>query len=104
LFKSKVLAVFGWLILCGGAVQAQDGKLSLSVEKIMRDPKWIGTAPSNVFWSEDGKKIYFYWNPEGNKSDSLYSVNADGKNIQKVSARERRSLPSQYGSYNKAEN
>ncbi|GAB3199137.1 dipeptidyl aminopeptidase/acylaminoacyl peptidase [Pontibacter aydingkolensis] len=103
LFKRNALALLGWLILCGGALQAQDGKLTLSVEKIMRDPKWIGTSPSNVFWSEDGKKLYFYWNPEGNKSDSLYAVNADGKNIQKVSARERRSLPSQYGSYNRAE-
>lgn len=92
------------LLLLGSAeLQAQNNKLELSVEKIMRDPKWIGTAPSNVFWSEDGKKIYFYWNPEGNRQDSLYSVSADGKNIQKVSAQERRNLPSQRGEYNRAE-
>ncbi|WP_439881260.1 prolyl oligopeptidase family serine peptidase [Pontibacter sp. MBLB2868] len=103
LFKRKALALVGWLMLCGSALHAQDGKLTLSVEKIMRDPKWIGTSPSNIFWSEDGKKIYFYWNPEGNKSDSLYSVSADGKNIRKVSAQERRNLPAQNGEYNKAE-
>ncbi|GHA69344.1 peptidase S9 [Pontibacter akesuensis] len=85
------------------AVQAQEKKLELSVEKIMRDPKWIGTAPSNVFWSEDGKKIYFSWNPDGNREDSLYSVNAEGKNLQKVSPQERRSLPSPRGEYNRAE-
>ncbi|MCC9168167.1 prolyl oligopeptidase family serine peptidase [Pontibacter sp. XAAS-A31] len=89
--------------LCGNILQAQDNKMELSVEKIMRDPKWIGTSPSNIFWSEDGKKIYFSWNPEGNRSDSLYSATADGKNIKKVSPQERRSLPSPYGSYNKAE-
>ncbi|MFD2512922.1 prolyl oligopeptidase family serine peptidase [Pontibacter locisalis] len=103
LFKRKALALVVWVMLCGGALQAQDGKLTLSVDKIMRDPKWIGTSPSNVFWSEDGKKVYFYWNPEGNKSDSLYSVSADGKNIRKVSAQERKNLPSPYGDYNRAE-
>jgi len=36
----------------------------LSVEKIMRDPKWIGVSPSNVFWGEDSKQAYFQWNPE----------------------------------------
>ncbi|MFD2246269.1 prolyl oligopeptidase family serine peptidase [Pontibacter ruber] len=104
LFKRKALALAAWLVLCGGALQAQDGKMELSVEKIMRDPKWIGISPSNIFWSEDGKKIYFNWNPEGNRKDSLYSVSADGKNIRKVSAQERRSLPSPFGRYNRAEN
>jgi len=44
----------------------------LTVEKIMRDPKWIGTSPSNVFWSADSKKIYFSWNPDKKISDSTY--------------------------------
>lgn len=44
----------------------------LTVEKIMRDPKWIGTSPSNVFWSADSKKIYFSWNPDKKMSDSTY--------------------------------
>ncbi len=46
----------------------------LTVEKIMRDPKWIGTSPSNVFWSPDSKSVYFNWNPEGNVADSVYYV------------------------------
>ena len=28
----------------------------LSVEKIMRDPKWMGTSPSGTFWSNDISK------------------------------------------------
>jgi dipeptidyl aminopeptidase/acylaminoacyl peptidase len=102
-FKRRAVALMAYLLLCGGMLQAQDKKTELSVEKIMRDPKWIGTSPSNVFWSEDGKKIYFNWNPEGNKGDSLYSASADGKNIRKVSPQERRSLPSPDGVYNRAE-
>ncbi|GAB3541200.1 prolyl oligopeptidase family serine peptidase [Pontibacter brevis] len=103
LFRKRAVALVAYLMLCGGAMHAQDGKMELSVEKIMRDPKWMGTSPSNIFWSEDGKKIYFNWNPDGNKSDSLYSVSADGKNIRKVSPQERRNLPSPYGEYNRAE-
>ncbi len=103
LLKSKAVALTAFVLLLGGSIQAQTGPMTLSVEKIMRDPKWIGTSPSNISWSEDGKKIYFSWNPEGNRKDSLYSVTAEGKNIKKVSAQERRSLPSRFGSYNKAE-
>ncbi len=46
----------------------------------MRDPKWIGTSPSNVFWSADSKKIYFSWNPDKKISDStyVYTVGTNG--------------------------
>lgn len=101
-FKRKALAVVMFTLLAAGGVQAQTKNTELSVEKIMRDPKWIGIAPNNVFWSENGKKVYFNWNPEGNRRDSLYAVGTDGRNIKKVSAAERRALPAQSGTYNKA--
>lgn len=104
LLKKKALLLMSWLVLAGGAaVQAQENSSKLSVEKIMRDPTWIGTSPSNVFWSEDGKKIYFSWNPDGNRKDSLYSVTASGSNLKKVSAQERRALPGTWNArYNRA--
>ena len=75
---------------------------SLTVEKIMQDQsKWIGTAPSNPFWSEDSKAIYFSWNPDKNKGDSLYKISLSDKNPVKVLPAERRLLPSQSGAYNK---
>jgi len=46
----------------------------LTVEKIMRDPKWIVTSPSNPYWSEDGKYLLFNWNPESAISDSVYYI------------------------------
>jgi dipeptidyl aminopeptidase/acylaminoacyl peptidase len=46
----------------------------LSVEKIMRDPKWIGTSPTTPLWSADGKYLLFNWNPEKAASDSLYYI------------------------------
>ncbi|HZG25810.1 MAG TPA: DPP IV N-terminal domain-containing protein, partial [Chitinophagaceae bacterium] len=49
----------------------------LTVEKIMRDPKWIGTSPTNPYWSADGKYLLFSWNPENAVSDSVYYVTAN---------------------------
>ena len=46
----------------------------LTVEKIMRDPKWIGTPPSAVSWSEDSKKLNFTWNPENKGRDQQYYI------------------------------
>jgi dipeptidyl aminopeptidase/acylaminoacyl peptidase len=76
----------------------------LTVEKIMRDPKWIGTAPSSVFWSEDSKSVFFQWNPDNNKGDSLYTSSLANRSPQKVNPAQRRALPSQGGVYNKALN
>lgn len=47
------------------------GFSQLTVEKIMRDPKWIGSSPSGVNWTADGK-IQFGWNPDKAIDDSFY--------------------------------
>lgn len=73
----------------------------LTVEKIMRDLKWIGVAPSNLTWSEDSKQVYFQWNPENNLGDSLYVVSLTNHTPQKVAASVRRTLPPSGGVYNK---
>ncbi len=74
----------------------------LTVEKIMRDPKWMGVAPSNVNWSHDSKQLYFNWNPETNPGDSLYSISLTYRTPQKVSASARRMMPAFSGTYNKS--
>lgn len=74
----------------------------LTVEKIMRDPKWMGVAPSNPYWSEDGTKIYFSWNPEKNTGDSLYVYELSSKQTRKVTPTERNLLPTASGDYNRA--
>ncbi|GAA4416599.1 prolyl oligopeptidase family serine peptidase [Nibrella viscosa] len=78
---------------------------TLTVDKIMQDPKsWIGTAPSNPFWSEDAKTIYFSWNPERAKADSLYKIALTADRIPtKVQRSERLALPpASAGTYNRA--
>jgi dipeptidyl aminopeptidase/acylaminoacyl peptidase len=87
------------LALISASLQAQQ-LTPLTVEKIMRDPKWIGVAPSNFFWGEDSKRIYFLWNPEKFPADSLYSVSLANTTPAKVSPPLRRQLPSVFGAYN----
>lgn len=49
----------------------------LTVEKIMRDPMWIGSSPSSPYWSRDGKRLFFRWNPDRKISDSIYYITKD---------------------------
>ncbi len=74
----------------------------LTVEKIMQDPSWMGTFPSNTKWSEDSKTIYFDYNLEKDESDSIYKIELSQlSNIQKVTPSEERNKISSRGDYNK---
>jgi dipeptidyl aminopeptidase/acylaminoacyl peptidase len=73
----------------------------LTVEKIMRDPKWIGTSPTNVYWSDDSKTIYFNWNPDKAERDALYSMTPTNTTPQKVSLEDRRTMRPSFGEWNK---
>ncbi len=77
---------------------------SLNVEKIMQDPAWMGTFPSNIRWSEDSKTIYFNYNLQKDPSDSLYKIRLDAKDqITKVN-REEQNLITGEGNYSKDRN
>ncbi len=76
--------LFICFLLAGSyALQAQELG-SLSVEKIMRDPKWMGVSPSNIQWEENSRTVYFNWNPDQVKEDPLYQISVDKRKPQKV--------------------
>jgi len=75
---------------------AQPKSAKLTVEKIMRDPKWIGTSPSNIYWSADGNSLYFDWNPENALSDSLYSITLTNHNPVKTSFQQKQNVVPDY--------
>ncbi|MBS1488129.1 MAG: S9 family peptidase [Bacteroidetes bacterium] len=89
------------LLLFCTTVKAQQ-LTELTVEKIMRDPLWMGVSPANVFWGDDSKQIYFSWNPDRQPGDSLYAISTSNLNPVKVNATTRRQLPSQFAEYNVA--
>ncbi|GAB3804456.1 prolyl oligopeptidase family serine peptidase [Spirosoma humi] len=108
--------LYGLLLLPATSLWAQSSPKNtptLTVETIMQDPKiWVGTSPTNPFWSDDSKTLYFNWNPSQAKGDSLYKVtilrDSRKKTLTasepvKVSPGERRSLPAPpVSTYNRA--
>ena len=101
-FYSINMKRFFTLFFIAASVNAFAQKLeTLTVEKIMRDPKWIGTSPSNIRWSDDSKKIYFTWNPNATNHDELYSITPNDIKPQLVSLEERKALPAANGNWNK---
>lgn len=54
--------------------QGQTNLETLTVEKIMRDPKWIGSSPSQLQWNTSSDTLFFLWNPTQADNDSLYFI------------------------------
>lgn len=97
--KSLLNLTFFFLVSLFSFSQTSD----LSVKKIMQDPNWMGTFPSDVHWGIHGENIYFNYNPERNKSDSLYKVAINNpKKILKVSAKEQQDLIPDNGDFNES--
>jgi dipeptidyl aminopeptidase/acylaminoacyl peptidase len=98
----KFRTYFLFLTFLSISVTGFSQKSELSVEKIMQDPDWMGTFPSNVRWSADSESIYFDYNPEKNTEDSLYKIElSNTSKIIKVSPEEERNLIPRQGDFNK---
>ncbi len=90
------------LLLLTATTSAFAQKLeTLTVEKIMRDPKWIGVSPSNIHWSDDSKKLYFNWNPQNADRDELFTITPNDVKPVKVSIDDQKLLAPQSGNWNK---
>jgi dipeptidyl aminopeptidase/acylaminoacyl peptidase len=69
------------LLLCTTSLQAdeplqQEAKLTL--EKIMADPDWVGRAPENPTWSDDGSQVFYQRKHKGNQVRDWFRVSPDG--------------------------
>jgi len=91
------------LVFAATAARAQQ-IAPLTVEKIMRDQKWLGTSPSDYRWSADSRKVYFSWNPENKDKAQLYQVYiAAGKPVKADSLAADQEIIPQYA-YNREHN
>jgi dipeptidyl aminopeptidase/acylaminoacyl peptidase len=100
--KQKLLFLSFLFYAIVSVAQSQKGsKSSLTIETIMQDPaKWVGTAPEDMYWGEQGKRIYFEWNPDQDTLASLYSCSVRDKEISKVTLEQQQKLPARSGNYN----
>ncbi len=92
-------SILGVVLFNLAAVSFSQTQPELTVDYIMRDPKWLGAFPQNPFWSDDSKTLYFHWNPDGNSADSLYAVTRTGGKPRKFSPQAQRQLPSPSGNF-----
>jgi len=79
------------------AQEKKPAKFEMTIQNIMRDPKWIGNLPSVPYWSDDGSNLYFMWNPDNSRADSLYTVPKSGGTPRKVTREEQRNFPQRFG-------
>ncbi len=94
--------LFFLIFLCLSAISYAQQLAPLSVEKIMRDPKWMGTSPSNVQWDINSKQVYFNWNPENKDRDQLFSISPANTKPQVVAIAEQRLLDRRNLQFNRA--
>ncbi|MGB7786619.1 MAG: prolyl oligopeptidase family serine peptidase [Salinimicrobium sp.] len=74
---------------------------TLSVQKIMQDPLWMGSFPSEISWGVNSDNIYFMYNPEANPADSLYKINIKHpEDMVKVDWKEQKELLPRHGDFN----
>ncbi|HKP36802.1 MAG TPA: alpha/beta fold hydrolase [Pyrinomonadaceae bacterium] len=76
----------------------------LTVDSIMRGPRLVGYPPTGVYWSQDGRQVYFRWkraDEPRTKPTSLYVVNRDGSGLRRLSDEEARQAPPANGELSK---
>lgn len=64
----------------GPAVEAD----SVTLERIMADPDWIGNAPESPYWSADSSTIYFERKRHGEPLRDLWRLPRDGGEAERV--------------------
>ncbi len=77
----KTLATLALLFV---TVAAGAQTTTLTVEKIMQDPKWMGVSPDNVFWDQVDGRVYFEWNPESAPLNALFTASPRDLSPQRV--------------------
>jgi dipeptidyl aminopeptidase/acylaminoacyl peptidase len=68
----------------------------LTIDLIMRGPRFAGYEPHAIRWSSDSKRLYFEWkmaNDSLHKDFDIYVVNADGTGLRTLSAEEQSNAP-----------
>src|SRR5690554_4924345 len=85
----KSFALLLLFLPTGALAQVSD---TLSVEKIMQDPKWMGVSPERLRWSEDSKTLFFTWNPERKEREETYQVHVSQPEPEKTALETANSL------------
>ena len=67
--------------------------LDLTIPNIMKGEELVGSQPSSVRWSADGRKLYFRWKKSGDTSEDLYALIPPDPTPIKITREEMLKLP-----------
>ena len=87
-----LFALTPWIALGQRPAPAPAATSMLTVDSIMRGPKLVGSAPTNVRWSKDSSKVYFTWQKPDETRTSTWVINRDGSALRKLTDAEARAL------------
>lgn len=68
---NRALAIVLAASLCAGAVRAAE---TPTLELIMSDPDWIGAAPENPWWADDGTAVFYQQKRPGEDIRDVYRL------------------------------
>ena len=76
----------GLCVLAGTApvIGATDSQPEVTLEKIMADPDWIGTAVKDPYWSADGRDVYYSAKRHGSPIFDLHRIDLAGRKDQVI--------------------
>ncbi len=102
-----VLSLCLALLAAPAVAQAPDSTLEpgpdtggLTLERIMAHPDWLGRAPQNAYWADDGESVYFERKREGEEIFDLYEVDLQG-NVHRVEDEEMGTISVPGGDWNR---
>jgi dipeptidyl aminopeptidase/acylaminoacyl peptidase len=102
MLKPFILAIVSFALPAMAFVTVRAANAPLTLELLAQDPaKWIGTAPSAVRWSEDGKSIYFNWNPDAKDDPELFVIPREGGTPSRVPREQYRNIPPAEAEHNR---
>ena len=86
----------------GAGPAAPSGKLTLSVDSIMRGPDLVGFPPSGLRWSGDSRDLFFEWRKPGEKEGATYVLSQNTTAPRRLTDEERKLAPPVGGVWDEA--
>src|SRR5512137_2791043 len=81
---------------------ASPGRMTLTVDSIMRGPDLVGYPPTGLRWSGDSRDLFFEWRKPGEKESATYVLSQNTTSPRRLTDEERKLAPPAIGSWDEA--
>jgi dipeptidyl aminopeptidase/acylaminoacyl peptidase len=97
-FYSTILLTISLIAVLNSSAQTYP---NLEIKNFMQGEMFTGFSPVNLFWSDDGTRLYFNWNPEMELERTMYSITPRQKTPLKIEEDDQPGFSQRYGNLNK---